>query len=130
MLVTLYLQTENMFDKAKSAAVTHRSYYEIIDHICGIGVRRRYSVDSKHVLAEYAATTSAKGAKPMNTATATLNANLDKLTANDRRFAVSLLSSGNPSAKQLHWIGVLAEPPRRSRTAPPAKFRTSAASSR
>jgi hypothetical protein len=59
--------------------------------------------------AEYAATTSAKGAKPMNTATDTLNANLDKLTANDRRFAVSLLSSRNPSAKQLHWIGVLAE---------------------
>jgi len=45
----------------------------------------------------------------MNTATATLNANLDKLTANDRRFAMSLLSSRNPSAKQLHWSGVLAE---------------------
>lgn len=42
------------------------------------------------------------------TTTDTLRANLAKLSQRDQHFAASLLSAGNPTDKQLHWIGVLA----------------------
>jgi len=43
------------------------------------------------------------------TPTEILRANVDKLNDRDQRFAYSLLGTRNPSAKQAHWIGVLAE---------------------
>lgn len=42
-------------------------------------------------------------------ATATLLANLDKLSASDRQFAHSLLSARNPTEKQMLWIQKLAD---------------------